>query len=283
MNSVNSLKNIDKDTVNGFGDEWHTFSHQDVDLEEFREQFQRYFSILEPDCLHKDARGFDLGCGSGRWACFVAPRVRELYCIDASHKALEVAQQNLQSFDNCRFIHASVDNLPLEDNSMDFAYSLGVLHHVPDTLAGIQSCARKLKADGAFLIYLYYAFDNRPAWFRFIWKCSDVLRRCICRLPYKLRLLTSQIIAITIYWPLATLARWLEKTGVNVDNLPLSAYRHLPFYAMRTDALDRFGTNLEQRFTRKQIASMLTIAGFNNIRFSEHSPYWCAVATKKAA
>lgn len=274
------MKNIDKATVKGFGKEWQTFSHKDINLEEFREQFQRYFSILDPDCLHKDARGFDMGCGSGRWAAFVAPHVGELICIDASEEALAVARQNLSLFDNCTFYRTSVDDLPMEDNSMDFAYSLGVLHHVPDTLAGIRACARKLKPGGVFLVYLYYAFDNRPAWFRWLWKCSDLLRRFISSLPYKLRFVLSQLIALTVYWPLAHLSRWLEKAGVNVENLPLSTYRDLPFYAMRTDALDRFGTPLEQRFTRTDIRAMLESAGFENICFSEHSPYWCATGTK---
>jgi hypothetical protein len=50
---------------------------------------------------------------------------------------------------------------------------------------------------------------------------------------------------------------------------------------MRTDALDRFGTALEQRFTRTEIARLLTTAGFDDIRFSPHAPFWCAVATRR--
>jgi len=275
------MKNMDAGTVKGFGDEWNTFSHSDIDIESFRDQFERYFSVLPTDCPNADTRAFDLGCGSGRWAWFVAPRVRELCCIDASDKALDVARRNLQAFDNCTFHLASVEALPMADASMDFGYSLGVLHHVPDTQAALCSCARKLKPGGIFLVYLYYAFDNRPAWFRGLWKCSDILRRGISRLPYPPRLWLSQLIALGVYWPLARLALWLEKIGVNVNNLPLSAYRHLPFYAMRTDALDRFGTRLEQRFTRQQIESMLVAAGFENIHFSEHDPFWCVCASRR--
>ena len=52
---------------------------------------------------------------------------------------------------------------------------------------------------------------------------------------------------------------------------------------MRTDARDRFGTPLEQRFTRQQIVQMLERCGLVDIRFSEAEPYWCAVGTKTAA
>ena len=68
-----------------------------------------------------------------------------MHCIDASDAALDVAKNNLRQFKQCQFHHASVDNIPLADNSMDFAYSLGVLHHVPDTQAGINACVAKLK------------------------------------------------------------------------------------------------------------------------------------------
>ena len=62
-----------------------------------------------------------------------------------------------------------------------------------------------------------------------------------------------RLIAVAVYWPLARVSAGLEKLGRNVDHLPLSAYRHRSLYAMRTDALDRFGTRLEKRFTREEM------------------------------
>jgi len=50
---------------------------------------------------------------------------------------------------------------------------------------------------------------------------------------------------------------------------------------MRTDALDRFGTRLEQRFTQQQINSMMKHAGLENILFSSEVPFWCAVGYRK--
>ena len=50
---------------------------------------------------------------------------------------------------------------------------------------------------------------------------------------------------------------------------------------MRTDALDRFGTRLEQRFTKQQIAQMMEAAGLDNIRFADAVPYWCAVGFRR--
>src|SRR5205823_2238867 len=110
-----------------------------------------------------------------------------LHCIDASAQALEVARRNLAAHENCEFHVATVDRIPLPDASADFGYSLGVLHHVPDTAAGIRQCAAKLKKGGPFLVYLYYQFDNRPAWYRALWRMSEVFRRVVSRLPRAMR------------------------------------------------------------------------------------------------
>ena len=48
-----------------------------------------------------------------------------------------------------------------------------------------------------------------------------------------------------------------------------------------TDSLDRFGTKLEKRFTKKEVQEMLIKAGFKNIKFSNNAPYWVALAWKK--
>lgn len=273
--------NIDIKTVEGFGEEWSKFNQTKLDEKEYRQIFEDYFGIFPWENLPKDAVGFDLGCGSGRWARLVAPRVGKLICIDASKIALETARKNLQNESNCEFYQTSVDDMPLENNSMDFGYSLGVLHHIPDTLDGLKSCVTKLKKDSPFLIYLYYDLDNHPFWFRFLWKISDFFRKGISKLPTKLKHLFAEIIALTVYFPFAKMAYLLEKTGVNVSSFPLSIYRDKSFYTMRTDALDRFGTRLEHRFTQKQINEMMIEAGLVNIKFSSKAPFWCAVGTKK--
>ena len=274
--------NADTRTVEGFGDEWSRFDQSALDDEELQRIFDAYFGIFPWSSLPKDAEGFDLGCGSGRWAKLAARRVGRLHCIDASDEALAVAKRNLASQSNCTFHHASVDALPLADASMDFGYSLGVLHHVPDTERGIAACVAKLKPGAPFLLYLYYAFDNRPAWFRQVWRASDLLRRGVSRMPMGLRYATSQVVAGTVYWPLARSAAALERLGLDVGHLPLSAYRDKSFYVMRTDALDRFGTALEQRFTRAQIAEMMERCGLESIRFSEGVPYWVATGVRRA-
>lgn len=276
------MRNLDAKVVAGFGEEWSRFDQSALSQTELSETFDLYFKIFPWDIMPRNAVGFDLGCGSGRWAKGVAPRVGTLHCIDPSEAALHVARRNLAAQDNCEFHVAGVDNIPLPDGSMEFGYSLGVLHHVPDTFAGIKSCVAKLKPGAPLLLYLYYAFDTRPFWFRALWRASDVLRRIISGLPSRPKYWVSFGIAVFVYFPLARLSRMLENRGLNVESLPLSAYRRRSFFSMRTDAYDRFGTRLEQRFTAVEIRDMMHSAGLERITFSQSVPYWCVVGYKKA-
>jgi len=246
---------------------------------EARKVFGEYFAVFPWESLPPDAVGFDMGCGSGRWARWVAPLVGSLHCIDPS-TAIEVARDNLAAHSNITFHCASVDSSGLQSSSQDFGYSLGVLHHVPDTAAAIRSCADLLKPGAPLLLYLYYAFDNRPFWFRTLWRLSDWLRRGIYRLPPKLKRKVTDAIAALVYWPLSRLSHLIDILGLPVDGVPLSYYRNHSFYTMRTDARDRFGTPLEQRFSQNQIVEMMEAAGLVDVRFSDTAPYWCAVGIR---
>ena len=274
-------ENAVKEVVDGFGDEWSRFDQTELSDSELYRMFDHYFNIFPWDRLSPDAVGFDLGCGSGRWAKFVAPRVGYLHLIDASAEALAVARRNMSKSQNCDFHVAGVDQMPIADSGSDFGYSLGVLHHIPDTEAGLHACVAKLKPGAPFLLYLYYRFDNRPVWFRAVWQVSDAVRRVVAHLPHGLRYTASQVLAATVYLPLARTAKILEKTGMNVESFPLAWYRNSSFYVMRTDALDRFGTRLERRFTKAEMGQLMDRCGLENIRFSETS-FWTAVGYKKA-
>ncbi len=273
-------QNLDSDTVKSFGYEWKRHNQSDVSKAELLEIFEDYFSVFPWSSIPDRAEGFDMGCGSGRWAGFVAPRVAKLNCIDPSLDALNVAKQNLASQQNVTFINASVDAVPLQKGSQDFGYSLGVLHHVPQTAAAIGSCVDLLKPGAPLLLYLYYRFDNKPWWFKGLWQLTNLLRLVTSKLPPRLKSMVTDVIAVIVYWPLAQLALLMEKLGLKVEKIPLSAYRDKSFYTMRTDSLDRFGTPLEQRFTRHEIQVMMKDAGLENIKFREGVPYWCAVGIK---
>lgn len=280
---ANADKNLDLSVARGFGREWSTFRQDSDHLSQQQRQaiFDDYFCIFPWHLLPPGGGvGLDVGCGTGRWSMLVAPGVQHLHLLDPSAEALSVAKENLRGVNNVSYHLDSVAAIPLPPKSLDFAFSLGVLHHVPDTEAAIAAIADKLKPSAPFLIYLYYALDNRPVWYRLLWRITDLARFIVSRLPHPLRLMISQTVAALIYWPLARIARLVSRCGRSASALALSYYADKSFYVMRTDAYDRFCTRLEKRFRRTEIERMLTRAGFKDIRFSDKQPFWCAVGVK---
>jgi SAM-dependent methyltransferase len=273
--------NLDPQVVADFGAEWSKFDQSVVTTEELTRIFESYFAVFPWERLPPDAEGFDAGCGSGRWALLVAPRVGKLHCIEPSREALKVARRKLANCPNVEFHGVAVHEMPMPEASMDFGYSLGVLHHIPDTRRALRDCAAKLKPGAPLLVYLYYALENRPTWYRGLFRLVDLTRRVISRLPHPLKYLVSQLIAGLVYWPLARSAAVLESSGIAVDRLPLAQYRDKSLYTMRTDALDRFGTRLEQRFSRAEIMTMMGDAGLADLCVHEGPPYWCVVGYRK--
>lgn len=272
--------NKNQRVIDEFGGEWTRFRYDQIDQKKVFDNFQQYFEIFPWERLAPDAEGFDMGCGSGRWAQFVAPRVGALNCVEPS-EAISVARANLSGIGNVRFFNETTESCTLQASSQDFGYSLGVLHHIPDTLQALRDCSRLLKSGAPFLLYLYYSFDNKPFWYAALWKVTDLGRRVISTLPPTLKTFACELIAAAVYFPFARAALMLDGFGVDVANFPLSDYRRKPFYQMRNDSLDRFGTRLEQRFSKSEIELMLDQAGFERIVFSGKMPFWCCVAFKR--
>jgi SAM-dependent methyltransferase len=274
-----SGKNIDDSVVKDFGEEWkkfHTFSD-----EELRELGDSYFEIVTDKMVNKSSYCIDIGCGTGRWSKYLSKRVGFIEAIDPSD-AIVVADRLLKEIQNVRLSKASTDNIPFEDETFDFGMSVGVLHHIPDTQKALNDCIRKIKNEAFFYVYLYYALDNRGWLFKILFSIVNFLRRIISSLPQGLKKIFCDLIAITLYMPIVLLGRLFRRIGLRklASKMPLSGYHDRSFFVIRNDALDRFGTKLEQRFSKAQIVSMMKISGLDEIVVSENFPYWHAIGKR---
>ncbi len=107
----------------------------------------------------RDVRILDAGCGTGVSTdslVHLNPQA-QVTAIDLSPGALKVAQERCQRSGATRveFHHLSlfdVDQLP---GQFDLINSVGVLHHTPDPIRGIQALAGKLAPGGLMHIFVY--------------------------------------------------------------------------------------------------------------------------------
>ncbi len=271
--------NIDHTVVEDFGKEWLKFqNYTDDTIDKF---VKEYFDILDDNIVNKNTYAIDIGCGTGRWTKYLSTRAGFVEAIDPSN-AVIAADKLLGNIDNIRLTKASVETIPFDNNTFDFAMSVGVLHHIPDTQKAMIDCVKKVKQGGYFYCYLYYNLDNRGIGFKLLFQVTNIIRKIVSSLPAKAKSFICDILAAVIYLPMVLLVRFISSLGFEkfANKLPLSSYKNKSFFVLRNDALDRFGTRREQRFTRRQVEEMMSASGLGEIVISDKTPYWHGLGKK---
>jgi len=281
---MDSNENVDSQVISDFGDEWATYNYEKGEFsKELKLQFEMYSNLMNFQEFNPlESVAADFGAGTGRWAEFVLDSFKKVYLVEPSQGAFEVLTRKFKSKSNVSLENSTISESAILTNSLDFAMSLGVLHHISNTDQALKDINSKLKSGGLFLGYLYYKIENKPFLYRITFSLANYLRNRISNLPFKRKRRISHLIAFFVYLPFARLSKVLNKLKIKTSNIPLHQYANLNFYMMKNDALDRFGTKLEKRFNQEEIKKLLSDAGFdsNSIIFSEFEPFWTFVARK---
>jgi len=258
---------IAKDIQYTFSEEWKTYS--DI-LPEHQDEFKCYFDLVDLQAL-ESKRVCDLGCGIGRWSYFLKDIAKEVVLVDFSESIFE-ARKNLSGSDNLIFMMADVLDLPFEDNTFDFIFSLGVLHHIPSP--ALQSVRKLSRLAPEFLVYLYYALDNRGALYKLIFYFINLTRNLISNITSPIpRSIITEVLMWTLYMPPIIMGKILSVFGVNTSRVPLYPfYSHLSMPRIRQDVYDRFFTRIEQRVSKTEIYELSDT--FSEIIVSDNLPYW---------
>jgi SAM-dependent methyltransferase len=122
-------------------------------------------------------RVLDAGCGTGDSAVYMAQQARaaQVVALDASRPSLEVtrARAHVRGLDNVELVHASILDLPrLGLAPFDYVVCSGVLHHLPDPLAGLRALVSVLQPAGGLGLMLYARHGRAP-----VYQVQDLLRR----------------------------------------------------------------------------------------------------------
>jgi SAM-dependent methyltransferase len=176
------LRFVEFDSYAGsFGREWNWFAKTQLDRPdegrtESRETFAKKTGFTPADLEGKTV--LDVGCGMGRFAEVAASHGARVVGVDLS-VAVDAASRNLAGFEDAVVIQADVFDLPFRPESFDLIYSIGVLHHTPDTRRAFLSLPRLLRPGGRIAIWVYS--NERPV--RYV--SSDLLRHLTTRLDHE--------------------------------------------------------------------------------------------------
>ena len=187
------LEQVESDkqaTAAGFGWQWQHFTQED---EQYAEQFLGWIAPVQPE-FFRDKVVLEGGCGKGRHTQLAARwGAREVIGIDLSI-AVETAFAATRSLPNAHIIQADIYHLPLA-RRFDYAFSVGVLHHLPDPRGGFISLASKVKPGGHISAWIYGAENNE--WItRFV---NPVREKVTSRIDQRVLLQLSKVPAACVY------------------------------------------------------------------------------------
>jgi ArsR family transcriptional regulator len=94
----------------------------------------------------------DLGCGTGQTTAALAPYVARVIAVDESTAMLAAARRRLGAHDNVDLRAGRLEDLPIDDASLDVAVLSLVLHFVVDPMAVLAEAARVLRPGGRLLV-----------------------------------------------------------------------------------------------------------------------------------
>jgi SAM-dependent methyltransferase len=142
-------------TAENFGWQWQHFVQTD---ELYAEQFLGWIGPVRPE-FFKGKLILEGGCGKGRHTQLAANwGAREIIGVDLSD-AVETAFAATRQLENTHIVQADIYHLPLA-RAFDYAFSVGVLHHLPDPRGGFRSLASKVKQGGTISAWVYGAENN---------------------------------------------------------------------------------------------------------------------------
>lgn len=94
----------------------------------------------------------DLGVGTGHFSALVAPLVSRVVGVDASEEMLEAAGARLEGVENVDLRRGELESLPVDDESLDLAVMLFVLHYVVEPADALAEARRVLRPGGRLVV-----------------------------------------------------------------------------------------------------------------------------------
>ena len=186
---------VDSDSyVDNFSLEWNIHTNTQLDsanqTTQSRDTFIRRTGFIKEDLEGKTV--LDVGCGSGRFLEIARTMGALTIGVDMSY-AVDAALKNLSHDSNVHLVQADIFHLPFRKEVFDSAYSIGVLHHTPNTKSAFEHVIPLVKNNGKIAIWVY---NNWGIYNTF----SDIYRVVTTRLPKKMLYKLCRVFVPAIYF-----------------------------------------------------------------------------------
>jgi ubiquinone/menaquinone biosynthesis C-methylase UbiE len=181
--------------VENFSFEW--LIHQTTQLDSVnKDKISKQTFIDKTGFEKKDLNNklvLDTGCGMGRFMEVALDFGAEVIGVDLS-LSVEAARENLKKRKKYHLVQADIFNLPFKLNTFNIAFSIGVLHHTPNTKKAFMKMASLVSRRGKVAIWVYGENTFRPYDY-----FSRYYRRITPFIPKRILYALSHL-AVPLYW-----------------------------------------------------------------------------------
>ena len=268
-----NVATVKLETASRFAEEWTRWS----DLRDYYEQ--EFFDWVAPlkAADFADQLVFEGGCGKGRHTAIVASHgAKAVVSLDLGESAF-VAFAHSRQFLNAHVIIGDLLNPPVRA-LFDLAFSVGVLHHLPDPAAGFASLASRVREGGRVAFWVYGHEGNE-----WITRYVDPVREAITsKLPAPFLRVAAIPPAIAL-WAVIKLFYHPRANGKGPSKLPYGDYfaalYHYPFDEIHANVFDQLVTPVAYYLREDEVRPWLA-SGFRDALLRSHRGYsWTGLAT----
>ena len=266
-----------KKTQESFGYQWVQFSKMVVD---FKDNFLNYIYPINEKFFQRKL-GLDAGCGFGRHIFNAASFGAEMVGLDIS-LAIESSYENTKHLQNVHLVQGDIYHPPFREETFDFAYSIGVLHHLPDPENGFKSVVSLIKKDGVVFIWVYSKVR------KFTNFLLDLVRIVTCHLPHKLLKYVCLFIALVefclVIYPYKIISGVfvINKIMEKIYSRRIKLYAKYPFQVCYADWFDRLSAPIRFYYCAEDMQRWLNGLKLKNLSISPTGLYgWRAYGEKK--
>jgi len=244
------------------------FSYQHVKLDDQRREIDRWRKNLlsaipvGPE-FFEGKTGADIGCGTGRHLYWAHESGAEVVGLDLS-EGVAVASTNTATCPRCHVVQGDIHHLPFKNSVFEFAYSIGVLHHLPDPQEGFRRILPSIKPGGRIFVWVY-GLSGMRLWYRL--SHMTWLRGITPHLPAWTQSLVSALIAAfleILIWLPCRMVSLLPGGKRIVARVPLGDACRRSFRAKIRSVFDRINPPLTHYHTAEELAGWLRDAGLTN-------------------
>jgi len=267
---LSSVRNNKDKTIKDFGEQWLKYPGNEGyygSLELFSDILSPF---LKPEQI-RDCNVAEIGSGTGRFVnILIEVGAKHVIAIEPSD-AFEILCRNIRQPEKVTCLKITGDQLPAYGN-LDYIFSIGVLHHIPDPGPVVDAAFKALRSGGHFLIWLYGKEGNN-----LYLTLIRPLRSITKRLPH---FFLASLVEI-IYWPLVLYNMICHRFPLPLHGYLLSVFEKASPNKRKLTIYDQLNPSYAKYYNQFEVKKLLSDGKFVNIQIHHRHGYsWTVIGTK---